>query len=84
MAGLRSDPTSVLFDYIFIIATKMRVTRKNAFMLISVWYKRKVQQKWAGPVSENIAPLGKYMNMMFMHVFLKMWKLKAKTHLHPL
>ena len=80
MAGLRRDPTSLLFHYISTIA------RKNAFIFISVWWlnKKKVQKKWVGPMSENLAPLGKYMNMMFMNVFFKMWKLKAKTHLHPL
>ena len=39
---------------------------------------------WAAPMSEILALLGKYMNMMFINVFFKMWKLRAKTHLHPL
>ena len=38
-----------------------------------------MQQKWAESMSENLALLGKYMNMMFMNVLLKMWKLKAKS-----
>ena len=64
----------------------MRVTNKNAYMLISVWWldNGKVQQKWAGPMSENLALLGKYMNMMLMNVFFQMSKLKAKTNLHQI
>ena len=57
-------PHQHCFITFVLLQQKMRVTRKNAFMLISVWWlnKGKVQQKWVGPMSENLAVFGKYMN----------------------
>ena len=74
-------PHQYCFITFVLLQQKMRVTRKNVFMLISVWWlnKGKVQQKYTDPMSEKLALCGKYMNMVFMNMFLKMWKLNAKT-----
>ena len=46
--------------------------------------KRNVQQKQACPMLENPARFREHMDIRFANVLFKMWKLQAKTRLHPL
>ena len=43
-----------------------------------------VQHNWVCPISENSALFREHMDMRFENVLFKMWKLQAKTRLHPL